>query len=184
MVILSCLIKFFLQVEVGRHCLIHNRTIFEALNRGPGPKLRGTSWIVLAFLFGWTIAQIGSAGIVGAIAGLLHAVMPLDAGAAVKVWAIVVVQLLLWKSLYGQLEKMMILLVVGFSASVVAGLLMLQGTEFRIGADEVFSGLTFSLGEKTPRLAEFAFISLIGALGISGIELFVYPYWVLEKVLS
>ena len=184
-VILSCLIKYFLQVEVGRHCLVHNRTIFESLNLSPGPKVRGTSWIVLAFMFGWTIAQIGSAGIIGAIAGLLHGLIPLpaDAGWSLKLWMVAVVvaaQLLLWKSQYGHLEKLMVFLVVGFSVSVVVGLVMLQGTEFRVRADEVVSGLKFSLGEK-PRKAAFAVVSLIGGLGVSGVELFAYPHWILEK---
>ena len=185
-VILSCLIKYFLQVEVGRHCLVHGLTVFEALNRQPGPKLWNTSWIVLAFMFSWTLAQIGSAGIIGALAGLMHGVvpLPLEAGRSVQFWAVIVVLavlLLLWKSLYGQLERLMVVLVVGFSVSVVLGLVMLQGTEYRIGGDEIFAGLTFSLGEKTPRLAAYAVISLMGALGVAGHELFVYPYWVLEK---
>ena len=42
-VIVSCLIKYFLQVEIARHCLIHNRTTVEALNICPGPKIRNTS---------------------------------------------------------------------------------------------------------------------------------------------
>ncbi len=185
-VILSCLIKYFLQVEIGRHCLVHGRTVFEALNRQPGPKLRNTSWIVLAFMFSWTIAQIGSAGIIGALAGLIHGVvpLPLEASRSVQLWAVIValsVLLLLWKSLYWQLERLMVVLVVGFSVSVVLGLVMLQGTEYRIGWDEIFAGLTFSLGEKTPRLAAYAVISLMGGLGVAGHELFVYPYWLLEK---
>lgn len=44
-VILSCVIKFFLQVEIARHALVHNRTTFQALNHCPGPKWRGTHWI-------------------------------------------------------------------------------------------------------------------------------------------
>src|SRR5688500_5154150 len=42
-VILSCLIKFFLQVEIGRHCMVHNRSTVEALNICPGPRFRRTS---------------------------------------------------------------------------------------------------------------------------------------------
>jgi hypothetical protein len=37
--LLSCVIKYFLQVEIARHCLVHNRTTFEALNLIPGPRL-------------------------------------------------------------------------------------------------------------------------------------------------
>ena len=187
-VILSCLIKYFLQVEIGRHCLVHNRTAFEALSACPGPKLRGTSWIVGLFVFAWTLAQVGAAGIVGAIAGLLHGLQPLAAEVhptrSVQIWAVVVIvvtQPIVWKSLYAHLERLVVVLVAAFSISVVVGLIILQGTDYWVSADEVLSGLTLSLGEKTPNLAAYAVISLMGGLGVAGIELFVYPYWVLEK---
>ena len=38
-VILSCVIKYFLQVELGRYCLVHNRTTIQALNHLPGPRI-------------------------------------------------------------------------------------------------------------------------------------------------
>ena len=183
-VIISCLIKYFLQVEVGRHCIVHQRTIFEALNSFPGPKFRGTSWIVLLFMLAWTPSQIGAVGIVGALAGLLHSLAPLQAGWSVPLWSLVVVltiQALLWKGLYRHLEKAMVTLVVGFSLSVLLGLVMLQGTAYALTTGEIFSGLTFSMGDQSPRLAAYAVISLMGALGVAGTELFVYSYWVMEK---
>ena len=180
-VILSCLIKYFLQVEIGRHCLIHNRTAFQALNRFPGPKLRNTSWLVLVFMLSWTVSQIGSAGIVGATAGLLRGLLP--GGLPLAAWAVLVVvvtQLLLWKGLYAHLEKLIVILVAAFSATVVFGLILLQGTSYRLDLSEVLSGLTFSLGDQ-PGLAAFAVISLMGGLGVTASELVVYPYWILEK---
>lgn len=185
-VLLSCLIKYFLQVEVGRYCLVHNRTVFEALSPFPGPRLRKTSWLVWAFMLGWLLAQVGSSGLVGAMAGLMHGIMPVSSEAigSVQIWAVgvvVVVQLLLWRGLYGRLEKMMVGLILLLSLSAVVGLVMLQGTPFRVTGDDLVSGLGFSLGETDVRLAAFAVISLIGALGVSGAELVVYPYWVMEK---
>ena len=183
-VIISCLIKYFLQVEVGRHCIIHQRTIFESLNSFPGPKFRGTSWIVLLFMLAWTPSQIGTVGMVGMLAGLLHGLAPLQAGWSVPLWSLVVVltiQSVLWKGLYRHLEKAMVTLVVGFSLSVLLGLAMLQGTTYALTTGEIFSGLTFSMGDQSPRLAAYAVISLMGALGVAGTELFIYSYWVLEK---
>ncbi len=185
-VLLSCLIKYFLQVEVGRYCLINNQTIFEALTHFPGPKLRKTSWLVWTFMVGWLLAQVGSSGLVGAMAGLLHGIAPLFSNTigSVRVWAVVVVvgvQLLLWRSLYRPLEKLMIVLALVLSASAVVGLVMLQGTPYRVSGQDLWSGMAFSLGDTDVRLAAFAVISLIGALGVSGSELVVYPYWLLEK---
>ena len=183
-VIISCLIKYFLQVEVGRHCIVHQRTIFESLNSLPGPKIRDTSWIVLLFMLAWTPAQIGAVGMVGMLAGLLYGLAPLKAGWSVPLWGLVVVliiQAVLWKGLYGHFEKAMVTLVVGFSVSVLLALAMLQGTDYALTPGEVFSGLTFSLGDDSPRLAAYAVITLLGVLGVAATELFIYSYWILEK---
>ena len=77
--ILSCLIKYFLQVEIARHCLVHNRTPVEALNLCPGPNIRGTSWVGLLYMVGYTISLASVVGILGAIAGL-GAPQPLQRG--------------------------------------------------------------------------------------------------------
>jgi Mn2+/Fe2+ NRAMP family transporter len=68
-----------------------------------------------------------------------------------------------------------------FSLSVVVGLVLVQGTEYRISGGEILSGLTFSFGERDVQLAAVAVVSLLGALGATGNELFMYPYWILEK---
>src|SRR5262245_12357025 len=41
-VILSCVIKWWLQVELGRYCLANNLTTVQALNTLPGLKIRKT----------------------------------------------------------------------------------------------------------------------------------------------
>ena len=185
-VILSCVIKYFLQVEIGRHCLVHNRTTIEALNLCPGPRVRGTSWVGLAYMVCYTVALASVPGMLVAIAGLLHALMPLgsDATVSTDAWAVIVCVstfVLLWHGLYSELEKLVALLVVGFSLSVVVALFLLQGTSYRVTGEEVESGLRFSLGPHNPRQAAFAVISLLGALGTTASELFMYPYWILEK---
>ena len=137
-------------------------------------------------MLGWLLAQVGSSGLAGAMAGLMHGLVPLssDAIGSARIWAVVVVavvQLLLWRGLYGRLEKLMIGLALLLSVSALVGLVMLQGTPFSVSGADLWSGLGFSLGDTEVRLAAFAVISLIGALGVSGAELVVYPYWVLEK---
>ncbi len=128
-VIISCLIKYFLQVEVGRHCIVHRRTIFESLNALPGPKFRGTSWIVLLFMLAWTPAQIGAVGMVGMLTGLLTGLAPLKAGWSEPLWSLLVVlliQAVLWKGLYRHFERAMVTLVVVFSLSVLVALSRFQ----------------------------------------------------------
>jgi manganese transport protein len=184
-VILSCVIKYFLQVEIGRHALVHNRTPFEALNALPGPKWRGTSWIGPLFVAGSVLTAASLVGILRAIAGLLDSVLPIvSAEQSVNAWTVIVFLasfVLLWRGSYHHIEKIIAVLVGVFSLSVVVGLVLIQGTEFHITSEQVLSGLTFSFGEHDVKLAAVAVVSLLGALGATGNELFMYPYWILEK---
>ncbi len=185
-VILSCVVKCLLQVEIGRHALVHNRTPFDALNALPGPKWRGTSLIGPIFVAGSLLTATSLAGILLATAGLLHSLVPLASTAArsVDVWTVVVFLVafvLLWRGTYDNIEKTVAVLVGIFSLSVVVGLVLIQGTKFRISGEQILSGLTFSFGEHDLALAAVAVISLLGALGATGNELFMYPYWILEK---
>lgn len=42
-VIVACLVKFFIQLELGRQCILHNSTTIQALDRMPGLRVRNTS---------------------------------------------------------------------------------------------------------------------------------------------
>lgn len=99
-VILACVVKFFIQLELGRQCLLHDDTTIDALDRLPGFRPGGVSlatWICVAGYFSVFIAVIG---ILGSVAGLLQTVLPLLSH---QVWAVlvfVVMTLLLWRVLY------------------------------------------------------------------------------------
>lgn len=183
-VLVSCVIKIFLQIEIGRHCLVHNRTTIQALNECPGPRWRGTSWTALLYMLGYIVAMMPAIGILGLLGALLHGVLPLARvpESSIRIWAIAVslaTLALLWQGWYSSLEKLVMLLVGSFSIAVGVGVVLIQGTEYRISSDELLSGATFSLGES--RGAAFAVVSLMGALGTAANELFMYPYWILEK---
>jgi Mn2+/Fe2+ NRAMP family transporter len=184
-VLLSCVIKYFLQVEIARHSLVHRRTTFQALAICPGPRIRGASWIGLVYMLGYVITMLPVVGILGALGGLMHGLFPLPTSPerSVQIWGALnalLALVLLWRGIYNHLETLVTILVAGFSVSVGIGLLLIQGTEFRITGAELLSGLSFSLGDQ-PSAAAFAVISLMGALGVAANELFMYPYWVLEK---
>jgi Mn2+/Fe2+ NRAMP family transporter len=72
-------------------------------------------------------------------------------------------------------------LVAVFSVSMLVGIMLIQGTEFRITGRQFWSGLTFSFGDSERAAAAAAVVSLLGALGATANELFMYPYFVLEK---
>lgn len=186
-VLISCVIKYFLQVELGRYAILHNRGTLEAFNDTcPGPRFFNVSWLTWVYAVGYTINQVGRAGILLATAGLLDSIWPVasDQAISIAVWGIAIVtvtQLLIWKSLYSGLEIIVTSMVVAFSLAALGGLALVQSTkEHRISGEEIFSGLQFSFGD-TPELATIAVISFIGALGTAANELVSYPYWLLEK---
>ena len=186
-VLLSCVIKYFLQVEIARHCLVHNRTTVEALNTCPGPKIRGTSWTALLYMLGYFATMLTIIGIIGALGGLMHGVWPLadTVHKSTQIWGAIMGILtivVLWQGWYRHLEMLVMVLVGGFSISVFIGVFLIQGTPFRISADELMSGLKLSLDVENYRgEVGYAVISLMGALGVAANELFMYPYWILEK---
>ena len=184
-VIVSCVIKYFLQVEFGRHALAHGRTPFQALNLCPGPRIRGTSWVGLVYMVGFTLTLFAFSGMLRATAGLLHGIFALtsDAETSTDVWSVIVVLavlVMLWRDVYQDLEKLITVMVGIFSASVLIGLCLIQRTEFAITGEQIRSGLTFSLGTDTDAAA-YAVVSLLGALGATANEIFMYPYWIREK---
>jgi Mn2+/Fe2+ NRAMP family transporter len=184
-ILLSCVIKYFLQVEFARYCMVHNCTTFQALNQLPVRKIRGTAWPVLLYVFGYFFSLLTIVGIIGALGGLMHSMWPFGTTevTSVRIWGALSVLLaivLLWQGWYRQLETLVMVLVGGFSVCVGLGVLLVQGTEYRITTQDLLSGLSFSIGPDK-KAAAFAVISLMGALGVAANELLMYPYWVLEK---
>lgn len=185
-VLLSCVIKCLLQIEIGRHALVHRRTPFEALNALPGPKWRGTSIVGPIFVLVAVMTAGALAGIMRLTASVLNSAMPLEwAGThSLTVWTLTVFAVtfvVLWRGSYTNIEMLVTAMVGGFSLSVVVGLALIQGTEYRVTGEQLLSGLKFSFGENNRQLAATAVVSLMGALGATGNELFMYPYWILEK---
>ena len=85
LILIGCVIKVFVQVELGRHSLISGRRTMTAMNDVPGPRFAvrgvGANWLVcywiLVFLV--SIGQLG--GIVGGVGQALAISAPLtDAG--------------------------------------------------------------------------------------------------------
>lgn len=87
LIILGCVIKVFVQVEIGRHTISHGQSALTALNNVPGPRLSlpfqaqgsrvGANWIVACWvlMFAATIFLFG--GIIGGIGQSLAMTVPL-----------------------------------------------------------------------------------------------------------
>src|SRR5688572_21278488 len=174
-VILSCVIKWWLQVELGRYCLTNNLTTVQAINTLPGPRFRKTHLIALLYGVGYVFSMATLGGILTATAGLLRDTLGLDIRAgAVLLYAVTLG--LLYGGIYRTLETAVTILVAGFSLSVLVCLALVQSSPYAVSSAQLAEGFTFRL----PPGAGYAVISLIGALGTTANEMFMYPYWLLE----
>jgi len=64
LIVIGCIIKVFVQVELGRYTISHGETTLSALDQMPGPRL-GVSWI----LWYWAVMMLASMGQLGGIVG-------------------------------------------------------------------------------------------------------------------
>src|SRR4051794_19511313 len=85
LILLSCVIKVFVQVELGRYAITHGRTTLAAFNTLPGPRL-GASWMCWLWLFMTLATQAQIAAMEGTVGQAAHMAFP-DASQAVATFA-------------------------------------------------------------------------------------------------
>jgi manganese transport protein len=85
--------------------------------------------------------------------------------------------LLLYRGIYGDLEKMVAILVASFSLVVIGSVVALQWTDLSITQAQLLSGFRFAM----PADGAFVALAVMGSVGATAVELFMYPYWVKEK---
>ena len=82
LILIGCVIKVFVQVELGRYTIISGKTPLDALSEVPGPSIAGRgNWLIWywSLVFLATVGQVG--GIVGGVGQALQISIPLtDAG--------------------------------------------------------------------------------------------------------
>ena len=76
LIIIGCLIKVFVQIELGRYTINHGETPLAALDRVPGPRLR-VNWIVWYWLIMVVIGLGQLGGIVGGVGQALALGFPM-----------------------------------------------------------------------------------------------------------
>ncbi len=76
LIIIGCMIKIFVQVELGRFAISHGETTLAALNRIPGPRFR-INWVVAlwALMVMATLTQLG--GIVAGVGQAMAITFPI-----------------------------------------------------------------------------------------------------------
>lgn len=80
LIVVGCIIKVFVQVELGRDAIVRGKTTLDALSEVPGPAIRGhANWLIWYFflMFFASIGQLG--GIVGGVGQSMALSFPLTA---------------------------------------------------------------------------------------------------------
>lgn len=78
LIVIGCVIKVFVQVELGRDAIVRGKTTLAALSEVPGPAIRGRgNWLIWYYflMFAASIGQLG--GIVGGVGQALAISVPL-----------------------------------------------------------------------------------------------------------
>lgn len=176
-IIVSCLVKVFVQLEFGKHTILTGETAMTAFNALPGPKFGRARWSVWSFFLFMLVKLLQVGGIVGGVAIILNISFP---QIGVSVWAFitaVLVALLIFRGYYKFIEKFSLWMIGLFTIFTFASLFFLQYTPYSIGWPDVFSGLSFQLPKEAVGFAIAAF----GITGVGGDEIIYYNYWCLEK---
>jgi manganese transport protein len=176
LVLLSCAVKPVIQAELGRYTLASGETGLQALNRVPGPRLR-VNWLVWVWALMAFLCIVQAAGMLGVIAHIAALVMP---AVPVWIWTLGFSGLtlsLLLRGDYEFIERLAMFKVAFFTVlTLVAAGVLIGMPEFFTWTDAL-DGLRFHL----PTQGWALVIALFGVTGVGANELFMYPYWCIEK---
>jgi manganese transport protein len=180
LVILSCFIKVFAQIELGRYAISTGEATFSAFRRLPGPGVVLIWWCAAMIII--TQMQIGA--MIGGVAQAVHLAIPRDAGEtptrlAEWPWAVLVTIItatMLASGSYKLIERVSTFLVAGFTLMTVTCVALLPA-EHAVTARDLASGLRFTI----PPGALVAAFAMLGITGVGASELLAYPYWCVEK---
>lgn len=174
-IIIGCMIKVFLQVELGRYSIGKGKSTLEALNSVPGPRL-WVSWLVWCWIIMFVATFFQLSGMVGGIAGVFRM-----GGSELSdtVWALLITAscaVFLFIGRYRFIEKFSTTMVAGFTIFTIFAVFSLYWTDYGITLANIREGLSFKLPDNfTTAFAAF------GVIGVGASELIYYPYWCLEK---
>jgi len=178
-IIVSCLVKVFVQLEFGKHAIHSGETTFEALNQLPGPKFGKGSWATWLWLVMMLIKPLQVGGIIGGVGLIMNIIFP-----AVPVWVWVclaapTVSLMIFRGKYQFIERLSLFMIGAFALFTMACLIGVQFTEFAMTRAQVIEGLSFWNG--IPVAVIGVAIAAFGITGVGGDEVMAYNYWLLEK---
>lgn len=178
-ILVSCLIKVFVQLEFGKHAIQSGETTFEAINQLPGPKFGKGSWATWLWLAMMLIKPLQVGGIIGGVGLVLNILIP-----SIPVWIWVVatapiVSLMIFRWKYRFVEKVSLVMIGLFALFTITCVVGVQYTEFAFSSAQIKEGLSFWNGIPVAYIG--VAIAAFGITGVGGDEVMAYNYWLLEK---
>jgi Mn2+/Fe2+ NRAMP family transporter len=175
LIVLGCLLKLFVQVELGRFAISEGTTTLRAMDGAPGPRAR-VSWLLWLWGVMFVAVFFQLAGILGAIAQVLRGFGASLSDASIAACIAIATSLLLASGRYSAAEKFATFLVFTFTACTIAAVAAIQWTQHAITGKDLVESVSFRLPS--------SFVWAFAAFGITGVgasELVYYPYWCAEK---
>lgn len=176
-ILISCIIKPAVQSEIGRYIIATGETGAEGFDHTPGPRIKNASWAVWAWaamtIMSWF--QIGA--MFGGVAQVLNHLMP---AVPMNAWVIVLCAIslaLLLGGGYSRIEKIATVKVALFTMLTFLCALIMVHQPGSFSWQQVAEGLQFQL----PGNGLATAIAVFGITGVGASELFMYPYWCVEK---
>jgi manganese transport protein len=175
-IILSCLIKPVVQAELGRYVIATGETGLAGFNQVPGPRAK-VNWIVWAWaaMTLMTMMQIGA--MFGGVSQVMNLLIP---AISVKLWVVIflaVTLALLLGGGYERIERLAMVKVGLFTMlTFLAALLLVRMPQY-FSWDAFWDGFKFKL----PGAGFADAVAVFGITGVGASELFMYPYWCVEK---
>ncbi|HVJ67372.1 MAG TPA: Nramp family divalent metal transporter, partial [Caulifigura sp.] len=202
LILLSCVVKVFVQIELGRCAISTGKPTLGLLNGLPGKTPLGHPlvWWWFAMML-CTVFQLGA--MTGGTAQALNLAFPKVAvGIAERLasiapniaadiaerpelpWSFLICLVtiaLIYGGSYRRIEWLTTFIVVSVTLATVTAAVALGWTKYPVHAADVAEGLKFRLPGTDTTAAIAAAFAVFGITGVGATELFYYPYWCLEK---
>ena len=176
LILLSCIVKPAVQAELGRYAIASAETGLTGVNRMPGPRWK-VNWVV----WGWagtaamSLFQMGA--MLGGLAQVMRQIFP---AVPTYVWVLGFLALTLGLLLgggYERIEKLAMVKVALFTMLTIMSALLLMRMPDYFSWKQLADGFRFRL----PGEGLITAVAVFGITGVGTTELFMYPYWCLEK---
>ncbi|MGW7615866.1 Nramp family divalent metal transporter [Streptomyces antimycoticus] len=183
LVIVSALVKVWVQMELARWTILTGKTALAGYSQVP-PKVGRVGWINVLWILMDFAKMLQRGGMIGGTAAAFSILAPIGGAplgrTSLTVWTVIVVAsvvALMYTGRYRMVEKAGFITVVFFTLSTVALAVGLPWTEFGYGGSDLASGLTLSIPAGTLGFA----VAMFGITGVGADEMTTYTYWCLEK---